>query len=332
MGDKTSIQWTAGDDGTMGATWNPSMGCSRCSPGCGGGTPGPLRGGCYAERIAARFSGPGMRYHGLAVMREDGGAHWTGAMRLASEDVLMRPLRWRRPRRIFVNSMSDLFHEGLSDADIDRVFAVMLACEVLENGPGHTFQILTKRAERMAHYFATEPAILVKRWALAGDGAIHLKGGHVMFSEYVAGQCARRVSEVFPLRRVWLGVSVENQEWADKRVPWLLATPAAIRFASAEPLLGPIAVGGWMARPGVDWIIIGGESGHGARPFDMAWARAIIADCAAVGTACFFKQAGAHPMDGGRVLRLVDRKGGDLSELPADLAVREFPRAQAATP
>jgi protein gp37 len=132
MADKTAIEWTD-------ATWNPVRGCSRISPGCGG--PGHA-GGCYAEGVAARFSGPGQAFHGFAD-RDRAGSKWTGKVELIPE-MLDLPMRWRRPRRIFVNSMSDLFHEALSFGEVMRVFNVMW------QAPQHTFQVLTKRAERSA--------------------------------------------------------------------------------------------------------------------------------------------------------------------------------------
>ena len=172
--------------------------------------------------------------------------------------------------------MSDLFHESLPDAAIDRVFAVMADC------PQHTFQVLTKRPERML--------------------------------QYVTGK---------PLPNLWLGTSVENQATADVRLPLLLQVPAAVRFVSYEPALGPVGF-----AFAVDWIIVGGESGPGARPFDIAWARQTIAHCGTTRTACFVKQLGAKPIEGCHPLALRDRKGGDWSEWPEDLRVRQFPNAE----
>lgn len=267
MGDRSLIEWTD-------ATWNPVRGCTRVSEGCRN---------CYAERVAARFSGPGMPYEGLAAMRA-GEPRWTGELRVV-ETHLEDPLRWRNPRRVFVNSMSDLFHEKLHFEDIGRVFGVMAAC------PHHSFQILTKRPERMREFVTITTGI---------PGRPH-----------------------WPLPNVWLGVSVENQPAADERIPELLATPAAVRFVSAEPLLGPIDFdqenglnafgcgfeGGWRNCPenspkcaGLDWVIVGGESGPGARPMHPRWARTIRDQCVAAGVPFFFKQwgewRGCYPGDG----------------------------------
>jgi len=209
MAGKTKIEWSD-------FAWNPIRGCSRVSEGCRN---------CYAERVAARFGGEGQPYHGIADPARSG-SKWTGKVALV-EKALEQPLRWRRPRRIFVNSMSDLFHESVPDEWIDRIFAVMSAA------PRHTFQILTKRPERMLGYL------------------LHAHDEHGDFFERlgeIAGELlpnviegAERVHETpWPLPNVWLGVSVEDQKTADERTPLLLETPAAIRFVSAEPLLGQV--------------------------------------------------------------------------------------------
>lgn len=334
MGDKTGIQWTD-------ATWNPTNGCSRVSPGCEN---------CYAERFAGRFSAPGQRYEGLVRLGPNG-ARWTGKMVL-TEKMLDQPLRWKRPRRIFVNSMSDLFHESLMDEQIDSVFAVMALAG------RHTFQVLTKRADRMREYIASrslslnfwEKAARDIGWTLKFDGV---------------GLCQ------FPLPNVWLGVSVEDQQRADERIPALLQTPAAVRFVSYEPALGPVDFSPWLwpthwrwdarhktpeeavqagafAEKGrqalvsahtcfVDWVIVGGESGPGARPFDLSWANSVVKQCKEAVAACFVKQLGsrvqvcaAHscavqPCRDHRVF-FTDSKGGDWSEWLDDIKVREFPK------
>jgi protein gp37 len=265
--------------------------------------------------VAARFSGPGLPYEGLAVNTPDG-PRWTGEVRLI-EEHLNDPLRWKRPRRIFVNSMSDLFHEKLSAVDIGRIFNVMGAAKQ------HTFQVLTKRPERMrdivrAYYDATGPA----------------------------------GSTYQPYPNVWLGVSTEDQATVDDRIPFLLDTPAAVRWVSYEPALGPVTLpvcrtfrpdhngecltcDEWADehdRPGIDWVVIGGESGPGARPFDLAWARTVIAQCKVAGVPVFMKQMGADPrvtlptLPGVPIhVILKDRKGGDVSEWAADLRVRDYP-------
>lgn len=260
----TTIQWTD-------AVWNPVRGCTIISPGCTN---------CYAMRQAHRFSGPGKPYEGLTRSRDKHGPVWTGDVRLVREHLDV-PLRWRSPKRIFVNSMSDLFHEGLTADEIAEVFAVMA------RAPQHTFQILTKRPERM-------PAIASR----------------------------------FNLPNVWLGTSVEDQARADERIPHLLATPAAIRFLSCEPLLGPVDLRAFLEGDAArKWVIIGGESGPSARPFDLAWARSIIAQTRDAGAACFVKQLGAKyeaPSVSSGILKK-DRKAGDPSQWPEDLRVREWP-------
>jgi protein gp37 len=252
MAQQSKIEWTE-------SSWNPVRGCTRVSPGCGG--PGKA-GGCYAEVMAARFSDPGQAFHGFAEMR-GGEARWTGKLALV-ESALSLPLSWRKPRRIFVNSMSDLFHEALPDAAIDKIFFVMSLC------PQHTFQILTKRAERMRQYM---------------------------------DRCAARMRQAaldiaaWPLPNVWIGVSTENQSTAEERIPQLLETPAAVRFVSAEPLLGPIDFTRFFHSPidfttGLHWIIVGGESGPRARPMHPDWVRDIREQCAASDVPFFFKQWG----------------------------------------
>jgi protein gp37 len=252
---------------------------------------------CYAERQAYRFTNiknaagvviaPGP-FRGF-VERKNGHASWTGKVGLVEQHI-NDPLRWQKPRRIFVNSMSDLFHEGLSFSAIDEVFTVMIAA------PQHTYQILTKRASRMREYF------------LSGrqDG-----GAGPDRADYHLDQ------------NIWLGVSVEDGARKD-RIDELRETPATVRFLSIEPLLEDI---GELDLREIHWVIIGGESGSGARPFDIAWAHNIIEQCRAAGVACFFKQAGSNCVLDGKRIRFHDRKGGDLSELPPDLNVRSFPDA-----
>ncbi len=320
-------------------SWNPLRGCSRVSEGCRN---------CYAERQAARYGQHiGQPYHGLSSF-ENGQPRWTGEVRLV-ESALTDPLRWREPRRVFVNSMSDLFHKRVPDGWIDRVFAVMA------RAPKHTFQILTKRPERMRAYCdGLTSAEGARRLAVAI--AREFAGDHDGRTQDVMDSLLRRGGDRLPLPNVWLGTSVENQPTADERIAHLLATPAAVRFVSYEPALGPVDFARCLPGPGpgekasalqrwtngsgstgLDWIIVGGESGPGARPFDVEWARSTIAACKAAGVACFVKQLGARPHDGEepdhnpngadkpRWWRLRDRKGGDPSEWPEDLRVREFP-------
>ncbi len=299
MGDRTGIQWTD-------ATWSPVRGCSRVSEGCRN---------CYAERIAARFSGPGRPYYGHARRAEDGEARWTGSVRLIPE-LLDQPLRWMRPRRIFVNSMSDLFHEGLTDDEIDRVFAVMALAQ------RHTFQVLTKRPERMRDYLRgltferLIDCVNLNAWGEKhGPGAYNLTSINHLSHKRRAMDGDRTVWARLPkppLPNVWLGCSVEDQPAADERIPFLIGTPATVRFVSAEPLLGPVdlrnvfcldgdALGPDLYNLGLDagisWVIAGGESGPGARPMHPAWARELRDQCREAEVPYFFKQWGEwHPV------------------------------------
>lgn len=341
----TGIQWT--DE-----TWNPVTGCSKVSPGCAH---------CYAEVVAGRFWPK--QYPAIPIERAPG--DWRDGEPASRpraftdvqchDDRLDQPLRWKRPRRVFVNSMSDLFHEDVPDAFIDRVFAVMALARQ------HTFQVLTKRAERMRTYFSD----LSLRNELTGIEGERISG----FDRYGSDGLAPGSRWPLPLKNVWLGVSVENQRFADERLPLLLETPAAVRFVSLEPLLADVGdLSRWLTcdacghswrwhtsggmcqgtaagiecycvmprEPSLDWVIVGGESGTDARPFDIAWARSIVAQGKAAGVPVFVKQLGANPH--ARVspdiaaseplipyVRLRNKKGGDPSEWPEDLRVREFP-------
>jgi protein gp37 len=289
VGEKTGISWTD-------STWNPVRGCTKVSAGCKH---------CYAETFAERWRGvPGHAF-------EQG-----FDLRLVPE-ALELPLRWKKPRRIFVNSMSDLFHEEVPNHYIRQVFEVMARC------PQHTFQVLTKRPARMKAWCTeNRPS---QKWSLVDN--------------------------------IWLGVSVEDQRAADERIPELLATPAAVRFLSCEPLLGPVDLrrGVYEAPPelgggsrgttlqGIGWVIVGGESGPGARTCDVAWIRRLVEQCREASTACFVKQLGAKFEDregrlygraaprwenGDLRARLGDRSGADPEEWPADLRVQQFPEAR----
>lgn len=358
----TSIEWTD-------KTWNPVRGCSRVSEGCRN---------CYAEKIAGRFDEGAFK--GFAELRfsdaTKGGdgrfhGHWTGKVELIPEK-LDEPLRWRKPQRVFVNSMSDLFHESLSDEAIAAVFGVMASA------PQHTYQVLTKRPKRMLSWFSAwsramaslgaHPVAECKAWAEDRAPGLKLNAG-------LGVNTPKYEIAPWPLPNVWLGVSCEDQATADERIPLLLQTPAAVRFVSYEPALGPVdftaikrtQAEGFM-RPldgrfrTLDWVIVGGESGPGARPFDVEWARSTVRQCKAAGVPVFVKQLGARPFDGylsdielveggkgrprpadqplspdearaivgalrvERRLKLRDPKGGDPSEWSEDLRVREFPK------
>ena len=301
MAGKSKIEWTD-------ATWNPIVGCSVVSPGCTN---------CYAMRQARRIEAMGGATHYAGTTKVvNGKPVWTGKLALAPEAVLTKPLRWRRPRRIFVNSMGDLFHEDTPDAWIDRVFAVMALA------PQHQFQVLTKRSKRMRDY-CNNPETPRRITEAAEEVAARVYKHHWLGALANAGIGFAKQLILWPLPNVWLGVSAEDQWRADEVVPDLLATPAAVRFVSAEPLLGPVDFthikhamgltrdalrGVWHAFPidagppatintnpprhSLDWIIAGGESGPGARPTHPNWVRSIRDQCAAAGVAFFFKQWG----------------------------------------
>lgn len=242
---KTKISWTE-------ATWNPVRGCTRVTRECTH---------CYAEMMTARFSGKNsktglpMYGAGFATMTP-AGPRWTNKVALVKEK-LDEPLHWKKPRMIFVNSMSDLFHDGLDPQEIAAVYEVMEAC------PQHVFQVLTKRPGRRAEIFLD--------WQ---EGESDRRGGG-----------AREL--VLP--HVWEGTSVGIRS-AVLRIAALQATPAAVRFLSCEPLLEDL---GQLNLSGIDWLIIGGESGPNARPMQAYWAQKLIDQCRHQGVACFFKQTGS---------------------------------------
>lgn len=266
MSGKTEIEWTQ-------ATWNPTKGCDRVSPGCDH---------CYAMTMAKRLKGMGS-----AEYQQDGDSRTSGPGFLAHESPadMDWPLHKRKPLRIFVNSMSDLFHASISDDFIVRVFAVMAAT------PRHTYQILTKRHARMRSLLSSE-------LFQAKLGMAYVFGADVPDDA--------PVPLTWPLPNVWLGVSVENQQWADIRIPALIETPAAVRFLSCEPLLGPLDLhlveqedhdGGTHPIHGpwadLNWVIVGGESGPGARLMQLDWAQDIRDQCVGAGVPFLFKQWGA---------------------------------------
>jgi protein gp37 len=213
-------------------TWNQIRGCSRVSTGC-------TR--CYAEEVAARFSGPGLAYEGLATRGSNGLPRWTGEVRMVPEH-LADPLRWKRPRRVFVNSMSDLFHEKLTNEQIAAVFGVMAAA------PRHTFQVLTKRAKRMREWFAWIGGMRGPSGISDTVPAMAVMSAAAKLPELIGPMTAAYQSAplAWPLPNVWLGVSCENQETADERIPDLLHCPAAVRFISYEPALGPVDFSPWI--------------------------------------------------------------------------------------
>jgi protein gp37 len=370
----SDIEWTD-------TTWNPTGGCKKVSPGCKN---------CYAETMAARHvlmsAAQGRESVYLPVVDAER-RRWRGNFAELPER-LADPLSWKKPRRVFVNSMSDLFGEGVSDEFIAAVFGVMAAT------PQHTYQILTKRPARMVEWC---------RWANEAHGDPPRTGGTMcvaaawsLFQERGDVRAAGAVYDYWmcprpwPLPNVWLGVSTENQETADERIPLLLEVPAAVRFISAEPLLGPILfreewllgrfiscpdetadpetdgcsgcegvpsarrvdgplsgdVCSAVRGPALAWVIVGGESGPGARECDIAWTRSIIEQCYRACVACFHKQVGAVPVaiaydplrgaahkldDIETLARIKDPKGGNPDEWPEDLRVRQWPRTDGAT-
>lgn len=353
MSQKSPIQWTE-------HTWNPLAGCTIKSPGC-------LR--CYAAKMSGRLEAMGQAKYAGTTIKKGSQRIFNGLINY-DEQALFEPLKRKKPTTYFVNSMSDLFwgdEEDLEAAQrlgvenpravpfefIDKVFAVMAL------SPQHTFQVLTKRPQRMVSYFDEGSSDYPFLRAVTNEEAT---GIDAWFAVEMAKWAGR--SEIDgPLPNVWLGVSVEDQKRADQRIPLLLQTPTAVRFLSVEPLLGPIEFSNVSRRPdavqvlgrpaleGINWVIIGGESGSGARPMSIEWVRSILAQCKAVGVPAFVKQLGAKPfyqesgtaadllfpdgvpegatISGGWVtsgdLILKDRKGGDPSEWPEDLRVRQFP-------
>ncbi|MFC7794579.1 DUF5131 family protein [Streptomyces cinereoruber] len=257
MGDTTTIEWTD-------RTWNPISGCTQISAGCDN---------CYAKTIAERFRGGAAFPHGFDIQ--------------IRPDKVNAPLTWRKPAKVFVNSMSDLFHADIDRTWIADIFAVMAAV------PRHTFQVLTKRHARMRSLL-TDPTFVDQVRSRA------------------IGKGLTPDAWAWPLPNVWLGVSVEDQKWADIRIPALLDTPAAIRWISAEPLLGPIDLTNvgtlnvlrgdstghenglhWVDGPTINWVVAGGESGHGARPAHPDWFRTLRNQCAQEHIPFLFKQHGA---------------------------------------
>jgi protein gp37 len=271
----TKIEWAATrhEDGTVtpGKTWNPLSGCTRASSGCDS---------CYAATMTLRLAAMGQeKYQGLAVRLPSGRAAFNGTIKL-DEDALSKPFSWKKPTTVFVNSMSDLFHKDVPESFIERVFDVMAAT------PQHTYQILTKRPERMAQF--------TQRW----------------WSNHLSGMPDN----------IWCGTSVENQHTACERIPHLLCVMASVRFLSCEPLLGPIDLSPWLwfgvadRAPAGDlhWVIAGAESGHGARPADVQWFRDLRDQCQAAGVRFFLKQFCVN----GRKVPLPELDGQQWTEMP----------------
>ncbi|MGW3400756.1 phage Gp37/Gp68 family protein [Streptomyces zhihengii] len=298
----TTIEWTE-------QTWNPTTGCDRISPGCDN---------CYALTMARRLKGMGS-----AKYQTDGDPRTSGpGFALTTHpDTLTDPLRWKKPRKVFVNSMSDLFHARVPRDFLVQVFAVMAAT------PQHTYQILTKRPERAARILTD----------LCTCGTGHPPGEHFRSSmewaatshspTYVPGlEHGIYHRSGWPLPNVWIGTSVESAAYT-RRLDALRQTPAAIRFVSAEPLLGPLP---GVDFTGVDWVIIGGESGPCARPLAPWWISDLVHAARDAGAAPFVKQLGSvwardMTIGGKTVAAWGDTKGGNPAHWPHTLRVREYP-------
>jgi protein gp37 len=258
----TTIEWTD-------TTWNPTSGCDRISDGCTN---------CYALPMAKR-----LKAMGQAKYQADGDPRTSGPGfgLTVHPDTLDEPYRWRKPRMVFVNSMSDLFHARVPASFIADVWRTMQATSQ------HTYQILTKRPERLAR---------------------------------VLDQVHAELDLTQPLTNVWLGTSIESDGYI-RRADALRQAPAAVRFISAEPLLGPLPSADFT---GIDWVILGGESGPGARPLELDWVRDVIGQCRTAGAAPFVKQLGTV---WARTNGAADKKGGKTDDWPTDLRVREYPAA-----
>lgn len=277
----TAIQWTS-------ETWNPTTGCSKVSAGCKH---------CYAERIWKKVYG----FRPFTDVQ-------------CHPERLSQPSKWKAPRRIFVDSMSDLFHEKVPTDFIIDVFDAMEGCQ------RHTFQILTKRPERMKAFM---------------DGLGSVLGNERVYFTFESAHAG------YIPNNVWLGVSVEDQKSAEERIPVLLSTRAAIRFLSVEPQIAPIDL--LAIAPDlhdihtgntIDWVIVGGESGPGARPFDLRWAYDIVTQCKQADVPVFIKQLGRKPFfSGGSELaaqtkltyKSLGSHGSFIEAWPEDLRIREFP-------
>ncbi|QXX75908.1 phage Gp37/Gp68 family protein [Methylovirgula sp. HY1] len=268
MGTEIAIAWAQ-------ATWDPLVGCTRKSAACKH---------CYAEALTAENAQPGGWGQGFADP-----SGWSGKIELRP-DRLTLPLGWEAPQRVFVNSLSDVFHEALDTAAIDKIFAVMALA------PQHIYLVLTKRPKTAQPYMAdtATPGRIAKAMDELVPGAAH---------EVPA----------WPLPNVWLGVTAENQKEADRRIPLLLETPAALRFIAAEPLLEKLdlKIGTWLKPPGsgarLDWVVAGGETGAKGTVCHPDWARALRDQCAEAATPFFWNQWGRHIPEGAAAAqRLLD--------------------------
>lgn len=296
MSNNSAISWCD-------ATWNPVVGCTKASEGCRN---------CYAIREAHRMAwNPNAKissvYRGLIEKWADGSLNWTGEVRCLPERLGL-PLTWKKPKRIFVNSVSDLFHESVPGRFIGQVFGVMAVARQ------HTFQLLTKRPQRMLDLMHPDIVGIVQSEATQTAYELLRDRGQVKGH-------ANTFSLEWPLPNVHIGVSAENQQQADYRIPLLLQTPAAVRFVSLEPLLDWVdlvrAVNqcNWLDAASVnslDWVIVGCESGPCARPMPEDWVRQIRDECQTAGVALFYKQA----MRGGKLVHMPELDGRVWAEFP----------------
>lgn len=292
---KSSIEWTD-------FTWNPLVGCSRISHGCEH---------CYAETMAARVANAAQSFlregrtltdtheaYRSVVRWQNGGlspadihdvaeARWNGRTALIPS-ALAKPLTWSTRRRVFVNSMSDLFHASVTDRQIATMFGVMTAAKQ------HAFQVLTKRAQRSAEWstwFWQEERDLCGWTVEALERGGYRKTGKGTPFDVDLDPLQYQSGPQGPFPNVWMGTSVENQKTADERIDWLVGTRWAVKWLSIEPLLGPINLAPWIGK--LDWIVVGGESGHGARPMNPEWVCDLRDQAAAAGVPFLFKQWGA---------------------------------------
>ena len=318
MATTTRIEWAD-------ATTNTAVGCSHCSPGCDH---------CYAEKFAHRLSKHPIAAKVYAGVVDERGK-WTGKINSNFSEKMYPHRVPGKGKRVFVGSMTDIFHPNYPAENRDELFASILADYIFANGHGHTFIILTKRPQAMEEYFAAGPGTLLRRWGKAGNGWIIVgDGDSETFEEYADGQTIPqemtstrdnlRQDYLWPLPNLWLGVTVCNQAEADSKIPVLLATPAEKHFVSVEPMLGPVdltsidypsgriegaeesgmldALRGLTmddapTHPALDWVICGGETGSGARPMNPDWVRSLRDQCQGATVPFFFKSWGEWAPD-----------------------------------
>lgn len=284
----TRIEWCD-------AVWNPVTGCTKVSAGCKH---------CYAERFAGRQMGiwKGREFNDVRC----------------HTDRLEAPLHWRKPRRVFVNSMGDLFHEDVPFDFIAAVYGIMAACS------DHTFIVLTKRVARAVDFYHWLESGQIHHPEVRSCTLAAAKLLRERFARHVAPGAKGEID--WPLPNLWLGVSVEDQAAAEARIPLLLQTPVAVRVVSAEPLLGPVGIA---KLNGIDWVIVGGESGPNARHCNISWIRSLLDQCLENKVSCFIKQLGSNPVyEIGDRLVLQSKKGNDMEEWPNGIRVRQWPEGE----